>query len=662
MNKKFQINSLFNVVEKEQSDDNSPLTIKGYANTVSKDRAGDVIVKEAWEKGAMDDYLKNPIVLAFHDYSRPVGTTVSHSVTDKGLEIVAEISKAAGEVYNLIKDGVLKTFSVGFSIKDADYDREEDTFFIKDLSLYEISVVSVPANQNSTFSLAKAFDSEEAYKAYKESYASSKVATVTVVANEDLDLQGTGDAGTSESVKEEVEVNIIEKESSQDNILKDINMTQEEIQETMEQTAQKAVDAYKAEVAEKETSLKAEAELDSLKVGKTQADKVVEALEAKIKDSDDNYAKAIEEMSTELKSNKDELAALAKSKMSFSEAGANEPTADELNAAYITSKITGKSVDQLSYGKKLIEKATRWADADWETTWNSNIFQGIQNRVVVEPVFQQMAMNARVMNFPFNPDTGMDATWVTTGNLNDGDAVGTAFNDASSGAVQAHGLTEVTLTAHKLATREYIGYEEDEDSIIPIAGIVRDAIVRRMARTSDASILGTGQTAPFTELEELAGGHSGNNVTTGSTTDLFVKAELHTARTNMGQWGMNPADLVCFLSQAQYYSLVTDSDVTTVDKYGDNATILTGELGKLWGIPLIVSDAFEAAAAAKAVGILVNPSNYLIGNHRGLTIEMATDVVAQQRAIVATRRFGFIAKEAGAAGKASMALILTAAS
>ena len=651
MNKKFQINSLFNVVEKEQSDDNSPLTIKGYANTVSKDRAGDVIVKEAWEKGAMDDYLKNPIVLAFHDYSRPVGTTVSHSVTDKGLEIVAEISKAAGEVYNLIKDGVLKTFSVGFSIKDADYDREEDTFFIKDLSLYEISVVSVPANQNSTFSLAKAFDSEEAYKAYKESYAPSKVeASVTLT------------PPTEVLVKEEVDVNTIEKEASQDNILKDIDMTQEEIQETMEQTAKAAVDAYKAEVAEKEQTLKAEAELDSLKVGKTQADKVAEALEAKIKDNDDNYAKAIEEMSAELKSTKDELAARANSKMSFSEAGANEPTADELNAAYITSKITGKSVDQLDFGKKLIEKATRWADTDWETTWNSNIFQGIQNRVVVEPVFQQIAMNARVMNFPFNPDTGADATWVASGALNDGDNVGTAFNDASSGTTQAHGLTEVTLTAHKLATREYIGYEEDEDSLIPIAGIVRDAIVRRMARTSDASILGTGQTAPFTELEELAGGHSGNNVTTGSTTDLFTKGELHTARTNMGQWGHNPADLICFLSQAQYYSLVTDSDVTTVDKYGDNATILTGELGKLYGIPLVVSDAFEAAAASKALGILVNPQNYLIGNHRGLTIEMATDVVAQQRAIVATRRFGFIAKEAGAAGKASMALLLTAAS
>jgi len=648
MNKKFQINSLFNVVEKEQSDDNSPLTIKGYANTVSKDRAGDVIVKEAWEKGAMDDYLKNPIVLAFHDYSRPVGTTVSHSVTDKGLEIVAEISKAAGEVYNLIKDGVLKTFSVGFSIKDADYDREEDTFFIKDLSLYEISVVSVPANQNSTFSLAKAFDSEEAYKAYKESYAPSKVeASVTLT------------PPTEVLVKEEVDVNTIEKEASQDNILKDIDMTQEEIQETMEQTAQKAVDAYKAEVAEKEQTLKAEAELDSLKVGKTQADKVAEALEAKIKDNDDNYAKAIEEMSAELKSTKDELAARANSKMSFSEAGSNRPTDDELNTAFITSKILGKSVEDTVYGKQLVEKATRWADTDWETTWNSTIFQGIQNRVVVEPVFQSIAMNARVMNFPFNPDTGTDATWVATGALNDGDQVGTAFDSTSSGATQKHALTEVTLTAHKLATREYLGYEEEEDSIIPIAGIVRDAIVRRMARTSDRSILGTDASvdAPFTELDENAGGATANNVATSSTSATMTKGNIHTARSNMGQWGHNPADLVLFLSQAAYYALLTDTDVTTVDKYGDNATIRSGELGRLYGIPLIVSDAFDAAAAAVAQGILVNPSNYLVGNHRGLTLEMATDVVAQQRAMVATRRFGFIAKEAGAAGKASVARI-----
>ena len=641
-NKNFQLNSLFDVVEKDSKEE--VLTIKGYANTVHKDRSGDIIVKEAWEKGGLDDYMKNPIVLAFHDYSRPVGTTVSHNVTDKGLEIVAEISKAAGEVYTLIKDNVLKTFSVGFSVKDADYDRDSDTFFIKDLSLYEISVVSVPANQDSTFSLAKSFDSEEAYKAYKESFERKQVGTsVTPV--------------PTEVVEEKVEITKIEKESSQDNILKDIDMTQEEMITAMEQTAQKAVEAYKEEVSEKEATFKAEAELDSLRVGKTKADKVAEALEAKIKANDDQYAEVIAEMKGELESTKEELAARAKSKMSFSEAGSNRPTDDELNTAFITSKMLGKSVEKLDFGKKLIEKATRWADTDWETTWNGNIFNAIQNRVVVEPQFQSIAMNARVMNFPFNPDSGMDATWVATGSLNDGDAVGTAFNDASSGTTQAHGLTEVTLTASKLATREYIGYEEEEDALIPVAGIVRDAIIRRMARTSDASILGTGVAAPFTELEELAGGHASNTVTTGSASDLVSVAEILTARKNMGQWGMNPADLVVFLSQAAYYGLLDATEVTTVDKYGDNATIKAGELGKLWGMSLVVSDAFEATATGKAQGIIVNPNNYLVGNYRNMTVETATDVVAQQKAMVATRRFGFIAKEAGAASKASMALI-----
>ena len=629
MNKKFEINSLFDVVEKDAKAD--VLTIKGYANTVSKDRSGDVIVAEAWTKGGMDDYLKNPIILAFHDYSRPVGTTVDYNVTDKGLEIVAEISKAAGEVYNLIKDGVLKTFSVGFSIKDADYEKEDDTFYIKDLSLYEISVVSVPANQDSTFSLAKSFENVDEYKSFKDSFS---------------------------KVEEKAELQKEEKEPSQDNILKEINMDKKELEAMMAKSAIAALDSYKAEVAEKAEKAAAEAQLKSIEMGKTQAEKTAEALEAKIKADGDNYAKSITEMSDELKAAKDEMAAMAKSKMQFSEAGADAPTSDELNEAFITAKILGKSIDNTEVGKKLIEKATRFnSDADWETTWNSKIFTGIQNRVVVEPIFNTIAMNARVMNFPFNPDTGMDATWVASSALNDGANVGTAFNDTSSGATQRHALTEVTLTASKLATREYIGYEEEEDALIPVAGMIRDAIIRRMARTSDASILGTGVTAPFTELEELAGGNAGNSVTTGSASDLLTVAEILTARKNMGQWGMNPSDLTVFLSQAAYYGLLDAAEVVTVDKYGDNATIKAGELGKLWGMSLVVSDAFEAAGASKAQGIIVNPNNYLVGNYRNMTIETATDVVAQQKALVATRRFGFIAKEAGQAGKASMGLI-----
>ena len=123
----------------EESED---LIIEGYANTTNRDRAGDIIPTQTWQKSdALSNYYKNPIVLAYHDHGKPIGKTVETSVTEMGLKIKAKISKAAGEVYQLIKDEVLSTFSVGFMIKDANYDPNSDTFYITDLELTEISVV-----------------------------------------------------------------------------------------------------------------------------------------------------------------------------------------------------------------------------------------------------------------------------------------------------------------------------------------------------------------------------------------------------------------------------------------------------------------------------------------------------------------------------------------
>lgn len=148
---------------KAASDDaDAPLVIRGYANTVNKDRAGDVIPKDAWlGKDALPNYEKNPIILAFHNHAMPIGKMIAYDVTDQGLEIEAEISKAAGPVYQLIKDGILKTFSVGFRCLDAEWKKEEDIYLIKELELFEVSVVSVPCNQDSTFSVSKSLNSTD---------------------------------------------------------------------------------------------------------------------------------------------------------------------------------------------------------------------------------------------------------------------------------------------------------------------------------------------------------------------------------------------------------------------------------------------------------------------------------------------------------------------
>ena len=136
--------------------DNPPLKIKGYANTITKDRAGDVILSEAWTtSNALKNFMKNPIMLFGHNHSRPIGKILDLEPTESGLMVEGEVSAADLQIYSLIRDEVLKTFSVGFYIKDAEWDDMTETFIIKDLELLEISVVSVPCNQDSTFSLSK---------------------------------------------------------------------------------------------------------------------------------------------------------------------------------------------------------------------------------------------------------------------------------------------------------------------------------------------------------------------------------------------------------------------------------------------------------------------------------------------------------------------------
>jgi len=152
-----------------ESEDGS-VDIKGSASTNGLDRAGDIIEADAWTKGGLENFKNNPIILFNHNYDKPIGRAKDLKVTENGLEISAKISKAAGDVTQLIKDGVLGAFSVGFKVKDADYMTETDGYKIKDAELFEVSVVSVPCNQGATFGLSKSFDSMDEYNEYKQTF------------------------------------------------------------------------------------------------------------------------------------------------------------------------------------------------------------------------------------------------------------------------------------------------------------------------------------------------------------------------------------------------------------------------------------------------------------------------------------------------------------
>ena len=167
MNKIFSLTSTFKALANEDGS----VIIRGMASTTDFDRAGDSISAEAWQKGGLRNFEKNPIILFNHDYDRPIGRATGMKAGPNGLELECKISKnAPGNIAELVKDGVLGAFSVGFRVKDADYIKETDGLMIKDAELFEVSVVSVPCNQSATFSLAKSFDSSEEYEAFKKTF------------------------------------------------------------------------------------------------------------------------------------------------------------------------------------------------------------------------------------------------------------------------------------------------------------------------------------------------------------------------------------------------------------------------------------------------------------------------------------------------------------
>lgn len=98
-------------------------------------------------------------------------------------------------------------------------------------------------------------------------------------------------------------------------------------------------------------------------------------------------------------------------------------------------------------------------------------------------------------------------------------------------------------------------------------------------------------------------------------------------------WGKNPRDLRIVCDWDTYLNLLDSDKVVTVDKYAAGATILTGELGSIYGIPIISpSYASKTEADGKASGTEASntkgqltvfaPRAYLGGMRRGVQMFM----------------------------------------
>lgn len=633
--KVLHLNSAFSI--KAAQDGDQSVYIEGYASTTDVDRHGDVVPTSVWEKG-MQNYLKNPIILAYHDHNNPIGRMIEHKTDGKGLWIKARISTAAKQ-FQLIKDGILTAFSIGFRVLDAEYSSAAEVFLIKDLELVEISVVSVPANQNTIFDLSKAFDNADEYKRFKEQFATPSQSA-----------KGLESAKEAESV-----------------ITKEWKMNPEEIKQMLAQAAKEAAEQatkalearQKAEQEQKAQEAARQAEIDTrvkaaveahIQVGQSGAEKLLAEVEKRFETERAAQKSALEGLEAALKEKAQELKALQVSKMAFGDKTTGDSTTyKERELAVLLSKVTGKSLENTRFGKTLVEKAgvhlggtsntTGIVTAPasiWETEVSTNMEEEVRRRLVMAPLMRSVAMQTNVMRMPLNPEAGT-ATWVINSDFGNS-------NLNSSGATGTHVMKEVTLNAFKVATREYMALEEEEDSILILLPVVRDAMLRRVARSVDAAFI-NGAGSGSDPVKGVAMYDAASAVQIDSANPVTV-SKMRALRKDLGAWGLEPSELVYVVNTETYYNLLDDTNFLTVDKVGDRATLLTGQIGAIGNTPVVVSGEFPAiteAADGQATNIAAfcfAPANFLVGSQRGLRVD--TDILTerQSRVLVASLRTG----------------------
>lgn len=130
-------------------------TFEGIATTPTPDRVDDVVEP----KGA--EFTLPVPFLWQHDKRQPIGQVIEASVTDSGIAVKFKLTKPdevqseklkerLQEAYDSIKTGLVRGLSIGFrGLEVADIQGTWGYKFIK-WDWYELSAVTIPANQEAT--------------------------------------------------------------------------------------------------------------------------------------------------------------------------------------------------------------------------------------------------------------------------------------------------------------------------------------------------------------------------------------------------------------------------------------------------------------------------------------------------------------------------------
>ena len=167
---------------KELSYNGESRTISGYAAVFNnRDKAGDILLKGCFAKSIQDrgpeSQANDKIIMLWqHDQHEPIGKISVLIEDEKGLyfEAVIDDVERGNQAIKQLESGTLNQFSIGYSYvwEKCEYDQERDAFIVKEVVLYEISVVSIGCNGDTEY-LGLKSESTDPYEELKNEIESA---------------------------------------------------------------------------------------------------------------------------------------------------------------------------------------------------------------------------------------------------------------------------------------------------------------------------------------------------------------------------------------------------------------------------------------------------------------------------------------------------------
>ena len=227
------------------------------------------------------------------------------------------------------------------------------------------------------------------------------------------------------------------------------------------------------------------------------------------------------------------------------------------------------------------------------------------------------------------------------------------------------GTGAATFDAEIMAGRILFSRSMEADSIVAVMPYVRNKLALAFVTAEETAIIngdsdgthqdsdiGASTTSAYTLWDGLRkralanAGFDGANAMLSSTL-------LRNTRALMGKWGVDPSQLAYIVSVTSYLHLLKDTNLLTVDKMGPSAVILTGQVGAVDGIPVIVSEhvrqdvnasgVYDGITTDETFALIVNRGEWVMGSRMPITIETDDSPYREtfQRLMVAFKRADF---------------------